>query len=235
MENNKVRLWKMTRSIILFVIFGLLVIQTSVAQDSLVKMVDLPRKHKISFSQGSDFALIAYGGHFKNLLIGNNLKGGNLDFAINYNYRTNSGVELLFNLVYVYDRDYYTYYNYFLDDYGPTEIRINAHLLRFEFGIKYFSKTSKYHLFTRVSAAINFSVYRRNNVYSPGFDHYIEYRGLHYSHINLIWGKGIEIPTYRNQYFMTEAGFDLPLPLNNHSNLVYSLDIYFKIGYGFTF
>ena len=235
MENNKTYLWRIIRPIIILAICGLLSIQSSFAQDSLVKMEEGPKKHKICISQGSDFALVAYGGHFKTLLIGNNLKGGNLDFAINYNYRTKSGVELLSNVVYVYDRDFYTYYDYFLDEYGPTEIRINAHLIRYEFGIKYFSKASKYNLYTRVSASISFSLYRRNNIYSPGFDHYEEYRGLQYSHVNFIMGKGIEVPTYKNQYFMVEMGLDLPLPLNNHSNLVYSLDIYFKVGYGFTF
>ena len=193
-------------------------------------------KHKISFSQETDFAVIAFCNPFRYLFIkGRNFHGFNMDFAINYNYRLKRGDEILVNFVYTYDKDRYRYVNYYMDEYGLTEISLDAHFIRLEFGMKYYTKRSKVKRYTRVSASISFSLYRRNIINQPGLYHYQEFKGLHYSHINFLWGKGVEIPTYKNQFFMAEAGFDLPLAKYNYSNLIYSFDVYFKIGYGFTF
>jgi len=194
-------------------------------------------KHRISFSQGTDVFLIGITND-QDLLYGNNLKGGNIDFTVNYHYKRKSGQKTIINLVYIYNRDSYTYYNHYLDEYGPSKIRLNAHLIRLDIGNKFYSKKvlTKLNLYSAISASFSFSLYRKNDVYMPGFDHYQEFKGIRYSHIDLLLGKGIELPTYKNQYFMTELGIGIPIyPLNNHSNLVYSLDIYFKIGYGFTF
>jgi len=207
------------------------------AQGSFV-MEDSLSKHKISFSQGTDVSLINTNTNRRYLLFGNNLKGGNIDFAINYHYRRKSGKETIISLIYTYDRDIYTYYNHYLDEYGLSKIKLNAHLICFEIGNKFYSKKmlTKLNLYSTFSASISLSLYRKNDVQMPGLDHYQEFKGLHFSHFNIILGKGIELPTYKNQYFMTELGLRIPLPpTNNHSNLVYSLDIYFKVGYGFTF
>ena len=207
------------------------------ANKPLIISDSLSSKHKISFSQGTDVTLIAASIERDHLLYGNVLNGRNIDFAVNYNYIRKSGQEIILNLVYTFDKDSYTFYNHYLDEYGSNNIVANAHLISLEIGNKSYSKKvlTRLNFYSTISLSVSFSLYRKNDIYMPGLDHYQEYKGILYSHANFLFGKGIELPTYKNQYFMAEAGFDIPLPLNNHSNLVYSLDFYFKLGYGFTF
>lgn len=96
-------------------------------------------KHQISFSQGTDICLIAMTDK-QNWLLGNNLKGGNADFAINYQYSNERNAKLIVRTVYTYNRDSYRFFNYHLDQYGPSKIKINSHLLSLEVGKKIIRK-----------------------------------------------------------------------------------------------
>jgi hypothetical protein len=188
-------------------------------------------KHRLIFTQGTDISLFAVNQGLDRL-IGRNSKDMNLDFSINYNYRKNNGDNILLNLTYGYDKDSYSFYN--------TESSIisnSAHLLRFDLGAKFFSKRvlTKLNFYSIISVSINFSIYRKNDIHVIGLKHYQEFKGFHFSHTDFIFGKGIELQTFENQFFNLEAGFGLPMIKYNYSNLVYSLDFYFRVGYGFKF
>ena len=193
-------------------------------------------KNSLSFSQGTNFTTIAAeNGYFSTLLTGKNLSGYNLDYAINYDRRINESDFLIMNLSYSYNHDSYKYLNHYLEEYGTTEMAINAHLVTFEIGFKKYSSKTKFNLYTKVAAGISFSLYRKNTFYIPGYNHYQEFTDFRYSHTQAYFGKGIDFKTYKNQYINLELGMNIPIMVYNYSNLIYSVDIYFKVGYGFTF
>lgn len=199
--------------------------------------IDSTSRYKIFLSQGTDVSLVGFTNKYLYRLNGNNLQGGNLDFSFGMNFLRKNGEEIVLNFKYSNDKDMYTYANYYLDDYGESLIKIDAHLIAIEFGIKFFSK--KYlidlNLYTVISSSIRFSLYRNNEFDIPGFYHYQLFDGFQYSNINFLIGKGLEIPVYNKQFSIVEVGLDLPLVVYNNSNPLYSIDVYFKIGYGFKF
>lgn len=193
-------------------------------------------KHSLSFSQGTDFTIIAAeNGYFSTFLTGKNLSGYNIDYAVNYDRQINKSGFLLMNLFYTSNRDSYNYINHALEKYGTTEMSVNAHLVTFEIGFKLYSKKSKMNLYTKVAGGVSFSLYRKNIFYIPGYNHYQEFKDFRYSHTQFYFGKGIDLKTYKNQFVNLELGMNIPLMFYNYSNLIYSLDIFLKVGYGFKF
>ncbi len=211
-----------------------LILNSGLAQEH--NKLNSSNKHSLCFTQGTDFTfLAAENGYFSTFLTGKNLSGYNIDLAINYDHRINKLDFLLMNLFYTYNNDSYKYLNHALENYGSTEMSVNAHLFTIEIGFKLYSQKSKMNLYTKVAGGVSFSLYRKNIFYIPGYNHYQEFKDFRYSHTQFYFGKGIDLKTFKNQFVNLELGMNIPLMIYNYSNLIYSVDVYFKIGYGFKF
>lgn len=222
---------------ILQLLFSVIILANSnnivFSQETKNKNCQILTKVFITQSYNYSYKSHEYKHYYAQELRANNNPFGDLRLGLNYNLHFPNHIELLSNISYIYEKDYATYEDHFMDEWGTSEVHVKNHLISLDLGIKVFIPRKWNRLYFRISTSVTYSIYRRNDFYVPGQYHYQEFKSPTFSSMNLLTGFGFDIPIFSNQFINLEIGHIIPA--NGYANVVYSYKLYAQIGYGFTF
>ena len=177
-EINKISLNSYVSKVILLSIFIFSSYYTYAQNTESKVLQKLFASQKISYVYGHSRDHVQYVNY---TTVSSNEIFSDVSWVINYNLHFKKHIELLSSIAYSYENRSSIYQDFYMDNYGTSEIHYKAHLMSLDIGAKFFIPRNWNRLYLRISASVVFSINRRNDFYIPGQYHYQEFTGLKFS------------------------------------------------------